>query len=202
MKWSTPVLPYLAVIAGMFWFRNAWIGLLGFHLGIVVSVLLARSHMPVGVLFQGSNLRWSILSILVCGSSGLSLYFYWSSIGVVSDLPARLEAFGLNRSTWPAFISYFVLVNPLMEEYFWRGYLGSPTQGLYGSDFLYAGFHAFILIDHIKAASIFYSLIILIVAGWFWRQLARLDHGLLAPVLGHMAADLMILLVIYRMSLF
>ena len=201
MKWFTPVLPYLGVVAGIFWFRNAWVGLLGFHLGIVVSVLLARSHIPVKVLFQGSDLRWAILSILLCGSSGLFLYFSWSWLGVVSDLPARLEAFGLNRSTLPAFISYFALVNPLMEEYFWRGYLGSPTRGLHVSDFLYAGFHAFILINHTKAASAFSSLVILILAGWFWRQLARIDRGLLAPVLGHMAADLTILLVVYRMSL-
>ena len=45
-----------------------------------------------------------------------------------------------------------------------------------------------------------YSLIVLVSAGWFWRQLARMDGGLLAPVLGHMAADLTILLAVYQLS--
>ncbi|HEX5808781.1 MAG TPA: hypothetical protein VFY25_08965 [Anaerolineales bacterium] len=47
---------------------------------------------------------------------------------------------------------------------------------------------------------IVYSLIVLVAAGWFWRQLARIDEGLLAPVLGHMAADLTILLAVYQRS--
>jgi membrane protease YdiL (CAAX protease family) len=200
MKWLTPVLPYLAVIAGLFWFRNAWAGLLGFHLGIVLSLLLARPRIPIRVLFQGDDIRWTILSILLCGSSGVSLYFLWSSFGVVSDLPAHLEAVGLTRSAWPLFITYFVLVNPLIEEYFWRGYLGSRARGLHISDFLYAGFHAFILMGNIKTGSILYSLVVLILVGWFWRQLARIDGGLLAPVLGHMAADFTILMAVYQMS--
>jgi len=38
---------------------------------------------------------------------------------------------------------------------------------------------------------------LLILAGWFWRQIAREDQGLLAPVLGHMAADFTILMAVY-----
>ncbi len=41
---------------------------------------------------------------------------------------------------------------------------------------------------------------ILVLAGWLWRQLAREDGGLLAPVLGHMAADFTILMAIYRIA--
>ncbi|MGZ9167067.1 MAG: CPBP family glutamic-type intramembrane protease, partial [Anaerolineales bacterium] len=93
------------------------------------------------------------------------------------------------------------LVNPLIEEYFWRGYLGSPTKNLYVSDFLYAGFHTLILWNKVQTPSIIYSLTMLVLAGWFWRQLARVDEGLLAPVLGHMAADFTILMAVYRMSI-
>src|SRR5689334_12494148 len=124
MKWLTPLLPYLAVAIGMFWLRNAFAALLGFHVAILLSLLLARSRVPVRLLFKSRDIRWVALSVLLCGSSGVSLYFLWSTFGVVSDLSAEVETFGLTRSMWPIFILYFSLVNPLVEEYFWRGYLG------------------------------------------------------------------------------
>lgn len=200
MKWFTPILPYLAVGIGLLWIHNAFLALLSFHAAIVLSLLVARSPIPIRVLFQSKKIRWVVLNILLCGSSGISLYFLWSYFGVIDDLPGQVEALGLTRSTWPLFITYFVLVNPLIEEYFWRGYLGSPTRGLYPSDFLYAGFHGLILMNKVQPGLIPYSLGVLVLAGWFWRQLARADNGLLAPVLGHMAADFTILMAVYQKS--
>jgi hypothetical protein len=201
MKWLTPILPYLAVAIGLFWVQNAFLTLLGFHFAILLPLFLARSSIPIKILFKSNDLRWVILNILLCGSSGISLYFFWSNFGFISDLPARIEAYDLTPSTWPLFITYFVLVNPLIEEYFWRAYLGSPTRGLYPSDFLYAGFHALILINKMQIGAIIYSLVVLVLAGWFWRQLARIEGGLLAPVLGHMVADFTILMAVYWRSI-
>jgi membrane protease YdiL (CAAX protease family) len=201
MKWFTPVLPYLAVGLGLFWFQNAWIALLGFHLAIVISLWIARSAIPIKILFRSNYIRWIILSIILSGSSGFSLYFLWKYFGVTGNLPARLEGLGLTKSTWPGFIAYFALINPFVEEYFWRGFLGSSTKSFYISDFLYAGFHALVLIGKVQTGSIIYSLVALILAGWFWRQIAREDQGLLAPLLGHMAADFTILMAVYRMTI-
>jgi membrane protease YdiL (CAAX protease family) len=201
MKWFSPVLPYLAVAIGVFQLQNAFFALLGFHIAIFLSVYAVRSTVPVSVLFKSNDIRWVLLSILLCGSSGISLYSFWSYFEVANDLSAQLEAFGLTSSTWPLFIAYFALVNPLLEEYFWRGYLGSPTKGLHISDFLYAGFHALVLMNKMPSGVILYSLAVLVFAGWFWRQLARINGGLLAPLLGHMAADFTILMAVYRMSI-
>lgn len=200
MKWLTPIPPYLAVAIGVFWLQDALAALLGFHAAIVISLLLARSQVPLGILFKSRDIRWVILSVLLCGSSGLSLYFFWSYFQVIGDLSAHIASFGLTRSTWPPFLAYFVLVNPLIEEYFWRGYLGSPSRALHASDFLYAGFHGLILLGRMQTAAILYTLIVLVLAGWLWRQLARADAGLLAPVLGHTAADFTILMAIYLRS--
>jgi hypothetical protein len=71
---------------------------------------------------------------------------------------------------------------------------------LHISDFLYAGFHALILVHKMPAGAVIYCLAVLVLAGWFWRQMARADRGLLSAVLGHMAADLTILAAVYLRS--
>lgn len=197
MKWIAPIPAYLAVIIGLFWFRHAWGALLGFHLAIIVSLFYAKPNIPVAVLFKSTNARWVILSILLCGSSGVSLYFLWHLFGITNNVSEQTMSLGLNPRNWLFFIAYFALVNPFLEEYFWRGYLGDATHKFYIYDAVYAGYHALVLIGKAHLISIMFSIAALMFAGWFWRQIAREDHGLLAPALGHMAADFMILAAVY-----
>lgn len=200
MKWIAPLLAYLAVGMGLFVFHSAWGALLGFHAAIIVSLLIARPAVPRRLLLISRNIKWIFLSVLLCGGSGVALYFLWDIFGFASNFPAQVAALGLNSSNWLAFIAYFTLLNPWLEEYFWRGWLGSKTKSLHASDLLYAGFHALILIGKVRTGSILFGVGILVFAGWFWRQIVREQGGgLLAPVLGHMAADLTILYTIYRM---
>ncbi len=197
MKWIAPILVYLVVALGLFVSRNAWSALLSFHFAILISLLIARPNIPIKTLFTNRNIEWILISILLCGSSGITLYFLWDKFEIAGDLSARVKAIGLNQFNWIPFIAYFTLANPWIEEYFWRGYLGSNTTNFYISDFLYAGFHGLVLMNYVQANMIVYSLALLILAGWFWRQIARASGGLLAPVLGHMAADFTILLAVY-----
>ena len=196
-KWFAPVLVYAAVGLGLFFFRNAWIALLIFHLAIILSVSIAKPNIPIKILFRSKNIKWILVSVLLCGSSGITLYFLWNKFGITNDLSAHVEAMGLNSSKWIPFLTYFTLANPWIEEYFWRGYLGSKTTNVTTSDFLYAGFHGLILLNNVRTDMILYSLAVLTLAGWFWRQIARADGGLLAPVLGHMVADFSILMAVY-----
>lgn len=201
MKWIAPSLAYLAVGLGLFVFHSAWGALLGFHAAIIGSLLIARPNIPLSILFKNSNKKWIVLSLLLCGSSGFALFFLWDVFNVASDLPAQLALLGLNSRTWIPFIAYFALANPFIEEYFWRGYWGSATNHLHISDFLYAGFHALILIHKVDAVWILFAVAVLVLAGWFWRQIAREDDGgLLAPALGHMAADFTMLVAVYRLA--
>lgn len=200
MKWIAPTLAYLAVALGLFVFRSAWSALLGFHAAIIVPLLIARPNIPVSSLFKSKDFTWVASSVVLCGSSGIALFFLWDYFGIAADLPLQVESLGLNSRTWIPFIAYFALVNPFIEEYFWRGYLGSPSRKFHVSDFLYSGFHALILIGRVRFGSILFAFIVLALAGWFWRQIVRTDGGLLAPVLGHMAADFTILMTIRFMT--
>jgi Type II CAAX prenyl endopeptidase Rce1-like len=196
-KWFTPILVYAVVGIGLFFFHNAWTALLSFHLAILVSLLIAKPKIPIKTLFTSKDIKWIFISILLCGSTGVTLYFFWDRFGIANDLSEHVTGMGLNQFTWIGFIAYFALVNPLLEEYFWRGYLGSNFTNFTISDFLYAGFHGLILMNTVQTSMIIYSLALLILAGWFWRQIARIDQGLLAPVLGHMAADFTILMAVF-----
>jgi len=200
MKWIVPALAYLAVGLGIFRFHNAWGALAGFHAAIILSLLIARPNISVSTLLKSTKIKWIALSVLLCGSSGIALYFLWDQFGFAPDLPSQIEALGLTSSTWIPFIAYFSLVNPFVEETFWRGYLGDGTKRVHASDFVYSGFHALIMIGKVRVDAILFGLSMLVLAGWFWRQIAREDGGLLAPVLGHIAADFTILMAVYQMT--
>ncbi len=201
MKWLVSILVYLAIFVGLFWAHNAWVALFGFHLVIIVSLLIARPNVPLTVLFKGGSPKWIIISILFCGSSGVFLYFLQTYLGIPQDLPAQLKSIGLTSATWPAFIVYVILFNSFIEEYFWRAYLGSETKSFYVFDAIFAGFHVLILLGKTSLPAIVLAVVVLTFAGWFWRQMARQNNGLLVPVLGHMTADLSILLAIYRICI-
>ena len=169
--------------------------------GVVGSVekTFLRNHVPIARLFKSKNIKWIILSVFLCGSSGIILYFLWPVFGIAKYLPAQLQSLGLASFSWPVFIAYFSLVNSLIEEYFWRGFLGSNSKNLHISDPLYAGYHALVLWGKVHPFSILFAVILLSFIGWSWRQIAREDDGLFAPLLGHMAADFSITLCVYWM---
>ena len=193
-KWIAPIFPYFAVWAGFFLFKSAWFSLVGFHAAILLTLAIARPNSPVNILFKSKHPKQIFASVLLSGAGGVGLYFLWDLFGIASDLPIQLQSIGLNSSSWPIFIAYFVLVNPFIEEYFWRAYLGSDKRGFCIGDLIFAGYHVLILINKAHFLSIIFALTCITFIGWFWRQSRREDDGLLAAVLGHMAADLSILI--------
>jgi hypothetical protein len=78
-----------------------------------------------------------------------------------------------------------------------RLFLGSSSKKLSISDPVYAGYHALVLWGKVHPFSIIFAVMLLTLISWSWRQIAREDDGLLAPVLGHVAADFSITLCVY-----
>jgi hypothetical protein len=200
LKFVAPVMAYIALAVGLFWMHSAWGALIGFHIALLSPIVLRKPDIPFPFLFRSKNPKWIFLSILACAGSGIALYFLWPYFGIADDLPKQLEAIGLTSSTWPGFIAYFAFINPFIEEYFWRGHLGSVSKNLSVYDAVYSGYHVLILLGKVHVASILLAFVILTFAGWFWRQITRADMGLLAAALGHMAADFSILYIVFQIT--
>jgi len=200
IKSAAPLTAYFTVAIGLFWARSAWAALLGFHAGLLLILILEKPGIPLDLFVKGNHIPTLIGCLLLSASSGLVLYFAWPIFTISPDLAADLASIGLTRETWPGFIAYAALVNPWIEEYFWRGYLGSDSGSILPIDFLFAGFHLLILYGKTNWAWMIFSLFVLASASRLWRGVYRKTGSLLIPALSHMAADFSILMAVYSMT--
>ena len=148
-------------------------------------------------MFKGFNLKLTIYSIIFGLLGGLIIYFLAPYSGLISNLNPVLLSLGLSGSLWLIFVIYHSTINPWFEELYWRGYLGSSKKGLVLTDFIFSGYHLLVLALFLNWYWLILAFIILTIAAWFWRQLARKNKGLLISILSHMAADASIMIVAY-----
>jgi hypothetical protein len=97
-------------------------------------------------------------------------------------------------------VAYYVLLNPFLEEYYWRGFLGSSAKRPVLNDFLFAGYHLIVLARTLDLIWLVVVFLCLCGAAWFWRQISRITGGLLAAYISHMAADITVILSIYFLT--
>jgi hypothetical protein len=193
-----PLVPYIAVSFGLFVAHNAWAALLGYHLLMLVCLAWAGAlTAQVRKLGSPGRLRWIILASLLGAAGGLGLYLLWPLFGIDLDLGLQLRPLGLNSAAWPFFILYFSLVNPWLEEIFWRGWLGSASSKPVLADVFFAGFHLLVIGSYVRWPSLLFVLLVLSGVGWFWRQLARRESSLFPGSISHLVADAAILVTVY-----
>lgn len=189
------LMPYLTVGLGLHVFHSAWIAILSYHAGILFILWIVRYTKPTP--FRISVPTWKLLTFAILGASaGMAMYLLWPNVFISPVLTQALEQWGLMRMRWPFFIGYSALVNPWLEELYWRGWLGSVNRLPIVNDALFAGFHLIILAPFISIAWLVIVFIVLTATGWLWRQVTRRTHSLLPGALCHMMADVSILLVI------
>jgi membrane protease YdiL (CAAX protease family) len=108
------------------------IGLSGFH-SIPMAVFLYHGYCLINIVLSGRQIGKqgfpSLLEFLIAGACGVILSLL--SVGLwrlTGDLIAdpdicrtRIEGFGLPIDRWGLFAAYFLLVNPVIEELYWRG---------------------------------------------------------------------------------
>jgi hypothetical protein len=200
VKPIAPLMAYITVAFGMFWAHSAWAALLGFHAGLLLILLIEKPRIPIATLFKGFRFITLLGYILLSVSSGLTLFFAWSTLDIAPNLSDILASIGLTSATWPGFIAYFSLVNPWIEEYFWRGYLDNSSRLPAPVDFSFAGYHLLILYGKTSWTWMAIAFFVLAAVAWLWRHVSRKNNGLLIASLSHMAADFSILMAVYLMS--
>jgi len=179
--------PYIAVGIGMFLFRNGWLAIGLYHAGMILFLVLDQNRPYVRNLLQGSSRRWAWL-VVFCALSGLAIHLLWPWMQQRSDLSVLLSKYNLSEFRWIAYAIYYSLFHPLLEEFYWRGFLGHPGKRIRIEDVSFAGYHFFTMLCFVAWPWALLTFAILTGTAWVWRQSARETNGLLIPALSHIAA--------------
>jgi hypothetical protein len=201
MHHLAPAVPYIAVGVGVYIFHNAWAAILGYHLGMLLILYLSGAAVFLRSLFYCRDYKLPVFAAIAGSLGGVLLYFLWPLISTTIDLKSALLDININSSTWSVLIPYLIFINPWLEEWYWRGYLGSYSRKIILNDFLFAGYHLLILAGKIEFYWLIIVFVILLCSAWIWRQINRKNEGLLASTTSHLAADASILLAIYYISM-
>lgn len=192
-----PLVPYVTLGPGLFIFHNAWIAIISYHLGMIAVVLLSRERVPVKILLRSNNYMFPLIISLGGACGGILLYLLWPLLSIPPDINLQLQNIGLTREVWPFFLVYFILLNPGIEEYYWRGFLTSDSKYLIPNDLFFSGYHVMVLAGKVGFIWLIAVFAILILAAWAWRQFNRASRGLLPSLASHLAADITIIFTIY-----
>ncbi len=192
--------PFISMIVGLYLVKNVWVAMLGYHF-LAVMILIARKQRRLmeRVFVGGTSGSILFLSILAA-LSGVLLYFSSHFIQVPLNLGQMLESMGLKPANWLLFILYYSFINPIIEEVYWRGYLGSKVKTLTWSDVCYAGYHPLVFLKFVAWPWALVEFVLLLGVAWMWRMIIRKYDGLLLPVLMHLFADLSIGFAIYLLA--
>jgi membrane protease YdiL (CAAX protease family) len=196
-----PIIPYLTIGIGLLVFHNAWLAILSYHAGMVAVISLSKTRITINQVFQGKRYWVLFITVLAGASGGILLYVLWPFLSIPDGVNSYIRSIGLNERTWPVFLTYFILINPFIEEYYWRGYLASSAKGIALNDLLFSGYHLIVLVGQMEPIWLIIVFLFLTGGAWFWRQMNRLNGGLLASTMSHIAGDLTVILTIYYISM-
>jgi hypothetical protein len=195
LRLGAHLLPYPVVGLALLLTSSGWLAMLAYHLTIVAVLCVSGGwREPVALLRRGWRPWWLLALVVGVGfGSGVLLFVLWPLLGIALAAPAIWAAFGLAGLGRSLFVAYFIAVNPVLEESYWRGYLGSPLLRPTLSDLAFAGYHLLVLQSLLAWYWLLLIFLVLAGAAWFWRQLARLVGGLGLPLASHLSADAAVL---------
>jgi hypothetical protein len=159
--------------------------------------LARRGGLPFAPVEPGRRRVEWILGV-VFGPMFLAIYALvrpW--IGEVTDYQARVTALGMNLGDPAVTLVVFGLLNPLLEEWWWRGQATPRCCAAFGRRrgiaLAAAGFGVY----HVVLLAALFPLPLALVravfiagAGWLWSRVAVAERSWRAVYVAHLAADL------------
>jgi len=196
-KYIVASAPYLGVLVGMYWFKNAFFALLIYHFIILIYILKKRKHLNINDLFKINNKLIFILFSITCALTGLIIYVLKDFIFThPMELKTILQAYGLHQHNIWIFIIYFSTINPVLEELFWRILFNSNNKIISFSDIGYASYHILVVLLFIKPEFVLVTYIGLLIAARIWRYIYDKYNDSLTLFISHALADLSVMLAV------
>jgi len=194
------LMPFIPILGGIYLLENVWAAMLGYHLLAVTFLIVNKQGRHFKRLLVGGTPGTILIFSLLAALSGVLLFFVSRYMSIPVDFGLILERMGLTSENWLLFILYYAFVNPIIEEVYWRGFLGTETKNISLSDIAYAGYHPLVFLRFVSWPWALIEFGLLFVVAWLWRRLIRIYGGLLLPVLMHLFADLSIGIAIYYLA--
>ena len=181
--------PYVAVAVCWCFFHNGWAAILVYHAQIL---FLSRKQIPK--LFHGWNTKLFLTTALPCSLGGVLVYFLIPHISAtpLSDWLAKYQVTGWGLILM---IPYFGLVHTLLEQAHWS----DIRKRGWHIHALFAGYHALVLYDLLALPWLAACMLILFGASYFWHRASEAMGGLIVPVIGHIFADLGIVIAAWHL---
>ncbi len=195
------LIPYLAMILGLYVFHSAWIAFAIYHGSIGVLLATGKTARYRQELSEGWDVKLGLVAAVFGLGGGVIIVLLAPLAGInQASLQPALATLGLEGNSWLLFIFYHSLINPWFEEVFWRSRLGSDSTHLTMNDLLFAGYHLLVLVLFLDPEWMVLSFVVLTFSGWLWRQMKRRQKGLLMPIVSHICADASIMAAVFVLS--
>jgi len=196
-------IPYAAVGIGLYVFGSAPIAV-GLYYGGVINYIAATGHKELlaGPAAWAGNLpilraRDRRLAVVICGVfalAGVAVFYLWPvATRADVDLAGFLAAMGLGGRRFGVFAVMFCLLNPVVEEVFWRGCLDDGRRGVSWIDAAFAGYHVPVLLMVMNVGMSAAAFAILCTTSWCLRRLRHKSGGLGIGWTAHFLADVSIM---------
>ncbi|MGC5323881.1 CPBP family intramembrane glutamic endopeptidase [Brevibacillus sp. SYSU BS000544] len=132
----------------------------------------------------------------------IGAYFLHDMLFDVKHLRSLLEKWHFSGNQSGLLLVVLVLLNPILEEIYWRGYLQSRNGQAPGSirsllltSLWFTAYHLVVIIPIFNWPFCVVAALSIYTAGVLWGWIRDRSHSLFAPVLSHMLADLGIVII-------
>lgn len=178
--------------------ESAWAAMGLYHFGIALFVFSGDRGRLLKHVGRGWHWGLAVAGVVMSALIVPIFLLFWGYMRLENaTMNSVVTRFGLQGTLWFVFMIYFSTVQPLLEELYWRGYLGGSRSVFCWPDFAFAGYHILVLAWFIKWPWLLLAFVMLIGAAWVWRNMASRLEGLAVPLLSHVVADVSIITVVY-----